>query len=166
MKIASSYFYLEILGGIFSVFCAFLYCSDLENYILLFLFYMMSSLAFFISKEHSSLQKEVTASLIVIGTLQRTLNDQSITPWLIALSFAAIISLYILKGTVRSKRRQQLVHIILPASVWLSLPWIVVFASIALMSLPIRLNFYRKNIILLALTVAAQSVFYSFILNY
>lgn len=158
IKIPSSYFYLEILGGIFAVICSFLYGGDIENYILMLCFYIITSLAFFVNKEHSVLAKEVTVSLLVIGMLQRTLNDQSIIPWLGALSLAAIVALCVLKDNLRSIRAQQLVHIILPASVWLLLPWMIVFAASVLISSPMKMNFYRKNIILLVLIVTAQAI--------
>ena len=158
MKIPSSYFYLEILGGIFAVICSFLYYGDIENYILMLCFYIIASLAFFVNKEHGSLAKEVTVALLVIGMLQRTLNDQSIMPWLGGFSIFAIVSLCILKDNLRSRRAQQLVHIILPASVWLLFPWMTVFAASMLISLPIKMNFYRKNILLLVLVVTAQAI--------
>jgi len=154
--ITLSYFFLEILGGIFAVICALLYGANIENYIIMFCFYMIAALAFFIDREHNKAFKEITVSLIFIGVLHRTLNDHSILPWFVALSFASIVSLYILRDHLNDPRRQQLVHIILPASVWLLFPWNMNFLIGLGILLGIKTHFYRRSLILLMLMSASQ----------
>lgn len=157
-KITPAYFYLEILGGIFAVLCAFLYSGDVENYFLHFLFFMLAALSLFLDQESGVVRKEITTALIVLGALTRTLNEQSIISWMISLSFVAIISLYILKRNIAGKTEQNLVHVILPASVWLPMPWLAAFGAAALLLLLFRGNIYGKNLVLLVLFLMIQNL--------
>jgi hypothetical protein len=115
-------------------------------------------LAFFITYEHKSTFKEITVSLLFIGILHRTLNDHSIIPWLFMLSLASIISLYILRDNLHDIYRQQAVHILLPASVWLLFPWNVLFIIGWGFMLFIKINSYCRTLILLMFMVFFQSV--------
>jgi prepilin signal peptidase PulO-like enzyme (type II secretory pathway) len=156
-KITLTYFYLEILGGIFSVLCVFLYGGDVENYLLHFLFFMLAALSLFLEQESGVVRKEITIALTVLGALMRTLNEQSIIPWLVSLSLAAIISLYILKRNISGKIEQNLVHIILPASVWLLMPWLAAFGAGVILFWPPKRNIYGKNLVLLVFLVMLQA---------
>ena len=158
IPITLSYFILELVGGAFAVICTLLYGDNIENYIIMFCFYMIMSLAFFIAYEHKSTFKEITVSLLFIGILHRTLNDHSIIPWLFMLSLASIISLYILRDNLHDIYRQQAVHILLPASVWLLFPWNVLFIIGWGFMLFIKINSYCRTLILLMFMVFFQSV--------
>lgn len=153
--ITLSYFYLEILGGLLAVICTLLYESNIEYYIIMFAFYMIAILAFFIAHEHGTAFKEITATLIFIGILYRTLNDQSIISWLSLLSLASIMSLYILKDNIDKIQNQQFVHLILPASIWLYSPWLLIFMIGTLGIFALKTNFYQRALILLILMIAA-----------
>jgi hypothetical protein len=58
------------MGGTFAVLCAVLYGDNIENYIIMFCFYMLATLEFFIVYEHGSALKEITVSLLFIGILE------------------------------------------------------------------------------------------------
>ena len=163
MPITLSYFLLEVSAGIFAVLCVILYGHNIENYIIMFCFYVTGMLAFFIKYKHGIVPKVITASLVFEGILYRTLNDQSILPWLIALSFASVLSLYIFKDKLYNVKSQELVHIILPTSIWLQASGLIIFI---LLVLPVffinrmclaKINFYNISIILLMLMVLGKT---------
>lgn len=157
MPITLSYFLLEFMGGAFAVLCAVLYGDNIETYIIMFCFYMLATLAFFIVYEHGSTFKEITVSLLFIGVLHRTLEDHSLLPWLLMLSVASIISLYILKDNLQDVYRQQIVHIFLPASVWLLFPFNMIFIIGILFLFFIKGRLYCRSILLLMLMVVFQN---------
>ena len=149
--ITSSYFYLEILGGLFSVLCSLIYGKDIEYYLIMLIFYLLATLAFFLALEHKTAFKQITTALICAGALYRTLNDQSILLWVSSLGIASIASLYILKNSLDSSRKKEFVHLILPASIWLYYPWIFIYAIIVLIIMRMPKNFYKLGIIALML---------------
>ncbi|MDP4708503.1 MAG: prepilin peptidase [Rickettsiaceae bacterium] len=158
MPITVSYFLLEFMGGVFAVLCVVLYGDNIENFIIMFCFYMLATLAFFIVYEHGVAFKEITGSLLLIGILHRTLVDNSLLPWLLMLSLASIVSLYILKDNLQDVYRQQIVHIILPASVWLLFPWNIGFFAGVLLLFFIKERLYCISLLLLGLMVVFQSI--------
>ena len=163
MPITFSYFLLEVSAGVFAVLCAILYGHNIENYIIMFCFYTTGVLAFFIGYEHGIVPKVITASLVFEGILYRTLNDQSILPWFIALSFASILSLYIFRDKLYNVKRQELVHIILPTSVWLEDSGLMIFTLVVLSIFFInrmfltKINFYNISIMLLIFMVLGET---------
>ena len=150
-KITKSYLYFEILAGIIAVLCAIRYGSNIENYMIMFSFYIIAALSCFIYNEHKIIFKNITAILLIQGALYRTLSDNAITPWLCALSIAAIISLYLIKDELYNIKRQELVHIILLASVWLTSFALVFFIFSTIILFFVNKNFYNRSIILLML---------------
>jgi leader peptidase (prepilin peptidase) / N-methyltransferase len=118
-KISISYFYLEIICGFFSILCLYLYGHYIDKFILLFFFCVTASLAFAIKAEHFEVTRILTVVLIAEAIIFRTLQDRSLVPWLFAFCCAAIVSMFILKTKFDNLSRQEVIHIILPASVWL-----------------------------------------------
>jgi prepilin signal peptidase PulO-like enzyme (type II secretory pathway) len=118
-KISISYFYLEIICAFFSVLCLYLYSQNIDIFVLMFCFCVTASLAFAIKAEHDDISKALTIALIAEAIIFRTLQDQSLIPWLWALCCSAIVLMYILKTKFDNASLHELIHVILPSSVWL-----------------------------------------------
>ncbi len=150
-KISLSYLYLEITCGFFAVLCAYFYSHNIEIFLLKFCFCITLSLAFIIRIEHRFVPKILTTALVMEAVLFRTLQDQSIIYWLVAFCCVAIFLMAVFTIKIDDILKQDLINIILPASVWLSVFDLVVFIFLLAISFLFRnskfisLYFYNIN---------------------
>jgi hypothetical protein len=77
----------------------------------------------------------------VEAALLRTLQDQSILSWVVVFSFAAIFSMLLLKAQNRRELREEVVHVILPASILIQGYYLLFIAAIIAL-----LYFLRKKL--------------------
>lgn len=75
-KISSSYFYLEVICGVFAVLCAYLYSQSIDVFFLKFCFYVTSSLSIAIYFEHRAVSLILTVALIAEAAFLRTLQPE------------------------------------------------------------------------------------------
>lgn len=140
-KISYSYLCLEAVCGVFAVLCAYLYSQNIDLFFLKFCFYITASLSIAIYFEHKRILHILTIALIAEAALIRTLQDQSILSWLVVFSFAAIFSMLLLKAQGKREVREEIVHVILPASILIESYYLLFIAAI----IPL-LYFLRKKL--------------------
>lgn len=140
-KISYSYLCLETVCGVFAVICAYLYSQNIDLFFLRFCFYVTASLSVAIYFEHKKILRILTIALIAEAALLRTLQDQSILSWVVVFSFAAIFSMLLLKMQDKRKLREDVVHIILPASILIQGYYLLFIAAIIAL-----LYFLRKKL--------------------
>ncbi len=120
--ITKSYIALEVLLGLAAVVLYYLIGQNLEYFFIYFCFTALILLNIFIYLKHSFIPVKITLSIIILGTIYRTLIDHEIFLWLTSLSLAAILSLWIVRNSLDDKNplnnNKSLVHLILPASIW------------------------------------------------
>jgi hypothetical protein len=102
---------------------------------------MSCLLSLFIFIEHKKIYNILTASMIFEGILYRTLTDQTLTYWMSSLCLCSIFSIWLLKDKeFLSTERHYVIHIMLPASVWLS------FDHMIYLGLAITIIYFIKTI--------------------
>ncbi len=114
------YFFLELSTGILSLM---LYCflGFSEKYLLLIALWLLTMLAGMINLNHQLIIKELTQLVIVLGMIYRTSIDQSILPFMTYFGIASIFA----SATLSYRKwqdiqyRNELIHIVLQASLWL-----------------------------------------------
>jgi hypothetical protein len=83
-------------------------------------------LSAFIFIEHKKIYNVLTLSMIIEGILYRTLTDQTLTYWMSSLCLCSIFSIWLLKDKeFLNTKRHYLIHIMLPASVWLGFEYMI-----------------------------------------
>lgn len=115
-KINMQYFYLECSTAIASVIIYLLFGYS-EEYLLLTLFFAALMLAGIMNIESNA----ISAAIIVLGMIFRTLTDQSIIPFIMDISVIFIVFLPFIK-LHKSK-----IHLILQSSVWMGFLSIIPF---------------------------------------
>ena len=143
-KISLSYFYLEVACGFFAVLCVYLYSHNIEIFFLKFCLCATVALAFAIRAEHNIMSKFLIIALIAEGAFFRTLQDQSILPWLVMFCCAAIFSMALLQSKMDDKLIQEVIYIILPVSVWLEGYKLALMVAIVLLLYFLRKGLYLK----------------------
>ena len=140
-KISYSYLCLETVCEIFAVSCAYLYGQNIDLFFLKFCFCVTASLSAIIYFEHRTILRILTIALTAEAALLRTLQDQSILSWVVVFSFAAIFSMLLLKAQHRRELREEVVHVILPASILIQGYYLLFIAAIIAL-----LYFLRKKL--------------------
>ena len=129
------YLILELFGGTFSVIC-YLRFGFGDLYILILMFGIISVLGCFIYILYSKILLPITISITVLGTIYKTLIDQTIYYWTLHLAIASIISIWLI--SYRSNEKQTatllngapiLIHLIIPASIWLKPEFFLIYIA-------------------------------------
>ncbi len=120
--ITKAYMALEILIGLMAMILYYLLWQNLDCFFIYFCFAALVFLNIFIYLEHRFVSIRVTLCIIVLGMIYRTLIDQEIFGWVVELSLASILSMWIMRGSLDdenlSNQNKSLVHLILPISLW------------------------------------------------
>lgn len=140
-KISYSYSCLEIVCGAFAVLCSYLYGQNIDLFFLKFCFCVTASLSIAIYFEHRTILCILTIALIAEAALLRTLQDQSILSWVVVFSFAAIFSMLLFQAQGKRELREEVVHVILPASILIQGYYLLFIAAIIAL-----LYFLRKKL--------------------
>lgn len=140
IAITKSYIALEILIGLIAIILYYLFGQNLEYFFIYFCFATLVILNIFIYLKHNFVPINITLGIIALGIIYRTLTDQEILLWVTSLSFAAIISLWIIRNSLVDIRNSGnknaintatvIVHLILPASLWCQNYGVLIFTTI------------------------------------
>ena len=116
-----SYITIEHLAAILAVITFYFAGENFDIFIPIFCLEISCILSVFIFFRYKKTYNILTLSMIAEGALYRTLTEHTLENWIIDLGIGSLISLWLLKGSgFHSSRLRFLVHIILPASIWLS----------------------------------------------
>ena len=117
-KVSNSYFYLEVACGVFAILCAFLYSQNIDIFFLKFCFCVTASLSIAIYAEHNKVSRVLTIALIAEAAFFRTLQDQSIISWVVAIFLCELyFRCFYFKCKITEQLREETIHIILPTSI-------------------------------------------------
>jgi prepilin signal peptidase PulO-like enzyme (type II secretory pathway) len=116
-----TYTIIEFTSAISAVICYYYYNQNMDLFLIIFCTIVSLILTAALWLNHKRLFPLVTLSIVSEGILFRTLNDQTITYWLINLFFAGLASILLLQNDdyFKSTKRQGAVQILVALSVWL-----------------------------------------------
>ncbi len=173
IPITKLYIALELIGGLLAVILYHLIGHKFEYFFIYFCFSILVILNIFIHLKHNIVPITITLTIVVLGMIYRTLNDQEIFLWVTNLSIASILSLWIIRDNLNGQNfsnhsksptysennlrfdtsnsellkvylKQQTLHLILPASLWCSSYSILIFAVSIVFWYLISIRLLRK----------------------
>jgi len=126
--ITKKYIALEVLTGLMAIILYYLLGTNLELFFIYFAYVILVLLNIFIYLEHGFGSLKITLAMIILGMIYRTLLDHEIFGWLLPFSLASILCIWIVSRNF--KEAILLVHLIMPASLWISNYSLMCFAII------------------------------------
>lgn len=142
-----TYIIIEHLAALLAMSSFYLFGNNFDIFIITFCFGMSALLSIFIFFKHKKIYNILTASMIIEGILYRTLTDQTLSYWMTSLCFYSMFSIWLLKDKeFLNIERHYLIHVILPASVWLSFDHMVYFSLFVTIIYFIRIYLLGKKL--------------------